>query len=81
MFVIYIDERIEISNLRGAGNGMYLYADDAKLLAIPLMTFHQLWINFLCGFTTANYVQPPTKREHLRSDMRWGSWLVRHCLF
>ena len=33
LFVAYIDEGVKISNLHGTSNGMYLYADDAKLFS------------------------------------------------
>ena len=65
LFVAYIDEGVKISNLHGTSNGMYLYADDAKLFSNNIDNL-QSALNRLSAWLCSRQLNlGPAKCEHL----------------
>ena len=65
LFVAHIDEGVKISNLHGTSNGMYLYADDAKLFSNNIGNL-QSALNRLSAWLCSRQLNlAPAKCEHL----------------
>ena len=65
LFVAYIDEGVKISNLHGTSNGMYLYADVAKLFSNNIDNL-QSALNRLSAWLCSRQLNlAPANCEHL----------------